>query len=132
MHVKITAGFGPEARSLVVRDRKCEPDSSEAIRGEVIDLDDASIRMLTAMLAGDPLVLKNGFLFEDGNRRFYLYGQRLTDVECDTAMLLLTAGLIRPMMGGPSPALTQQSVNEYGFHVAKEIRAFRTEVYDLA
>ena len=70
MHVKITAGFGPEARSLVVRDRKCEPDSSEAIRGEVIDLDDTSIPMLTAMLACNPPVRKNGCLFHERKPRF--------------------------------------------------------------
>jgi hypothetical protein len=126
-HVCITIGQGYKSRY------KCINDPSPYCRGDdLVGMNDRAIRMLTAMLAGDLLLLRNGFLFADGNRRFYLYGNRLSHDECATAMLLLLhAGLIRPMTDGSSPAITQQAVTEYGFEVAKEIPAFQTEVYRL-
>jgi hypothetical protein len=128
MHVKITAGIGPEAKSIVIADVK-----SDAYLSDAVDFDDAALRMLTAMLAGDLMVRKDGFLFQDGEPRFYLYGQQQNVDECLTRELLSNAGCIELVLGlSLSPALKYFAVTDFGWHLAKEIRTFRTEVYNLA
>lgn len=85
--------------------------------------------MMTAMLAGDPLVQKDGILFVDGINRLFLYGQMLPDEQRYTVITLLNADIIASMPPAPSPAIVQFRVTEFGFEVAKELRKLRAKFF---
>jgi hypothetical protein len=129
MHIVAKAVFGGRTHDLYVKDPHpyCGHSDTQA-------LSDSEVRMLTAVIAGDPLVKKDGFLFADGEPRFYLFGQQQTENEGVWDLnVLVAAGLIKEWPGGSaSPALIPYRVTEHGFAVAKALKAFRAKVYDLA
>ena len=114
----------PTGRHLLLDDVR---DLCECADGKDLEFTPKAMALLSCMLNGDPLVLKEGYLFHDNKPQCTLYGQRFEDME--SYRLLRDGGCIEQMEGGPSPAITQYRVSTIGVLIFQGYRKLRERLY---